>query len=57
VENKQMSQIVMTPSEPQAKIVLPKRPRRISPDCAEVLHILASFDANPNAIKSQSDKG
>ncbi|MFT3673083.1 hypothetical protein [Aestuariivirga sp.] len=52
-----MSQIVMTPSEPQAKIVLPKRPRRISPDCAEVLHILASFDANPNAIKSQSEKG
>jgi hypothetical protein len=57
VENKKMSQIVMTPNEPQSKIVLPKRPRRISPDCAEVLHILASFDAKLEIAKPVSDKG
>lgn len=51
-----MSQIVMTPSETHTKIVVPKRPRRISPDCAEVLHILASFDARSEAPKTSSDK-
>lgn len=51
-----MSQTFMTPNEPQAKIVLPKRPRRISPDCAEVLHILASFDAKSDTSKTPSDK-
>lgn len=51
-----MSQTVMTPNDPQAKIVLPKRPRRISPDCAEVLHILASFELRGEASKAPSDK-
>ena len=51
-----MTQTAMTPSEPQKKIVMPKRPRRISPDFAEVLHVLAAFDAKPEAGPQNSDK-
>lgn len=43
-------------SETQAKVVLPLRPRRISPDFAEVLHMLAAFDARPDAAKATHDK-
>jgi len=52
-----MSQVSMSPSDPQTKIVMPKRPRRISPDCAEVLHVLAAFEAKPEQTRnSGSDK-
>lgn len=50
-----MTQTAMTPTETQNKVVMPKRPRRISPDFAEVLHMLASFDAQPDH-KAMSDK-
>jgi hypothetical protein len=43
-------------SDTQAKVVLPRRPRRISPDFAEVLQMLAAFDARPDAGKTPSDK-
>jgi len=51
-----MTQTTMTPSEPQKKIVMPKRPRRISPDFAEVLLMLAAFDAKPDAGSSTPEK-
>ncbi len=40
----------------QAKIVMPRRPRRISPEFAEVLEMLAAFDAKPDAVKPPADK-
>lgn len=52
-----MTQVAMTPNDHQSKIVLPKRPRRISPDCAEVLHVLAAFEAKPDQSRNPgSDK-
>lgn len=44
-------------SDAQAKVVLPRRPRRISPDFAEVLHMLDAFDAKPDLAKTEPDKG
>ncbi len=51
----------MTPTstpttDAQAKVVLPRRPRRISPDFAEVLQMLAAFETKPDAGKFPGDK-
>jgi hypothetical protein len=43
-------------SDTQSKVVLPRRPRRISPDFAEVLQMLAAFDTRPDVVKPTPDK-
>ncbi len=49
----------MTPtptSDPRSKIVMPRQPRRISPEFAEVLHMLSSLEAKPAVMGQDPSK-